>query len=192
MQATLVDSLRAQLPQIRARWETLLHAEPVTTPLANPGAMVHLIDWTLDEIFLGLTRASSRRRPGRRSSHLDHRHECPCGRNPLLAHFAAGEQALQEALVLVQAALPSLCAIERDASLEELNIVLHQIAHREIASFCGVCQHRQEHCPPNRTAMGDISATAHGGRFQKPPGPETQTRDAGREAGTFVATRKSI
>lgn len=142
MQENLVHALRSQLPQIRARWEALLHAEPVNTPLANPDALVHLLDWTMAEIFRALTTLASRRRAPRRGPLVEYRPECPCGRNPLLAYFAAGEQAMREALILAQAATPALDPIQRDASLEELNLVLHHIARREIEAFCGVCQHR--------------------------------------------------
>lgn len=149
MQELLMHSLRGQLPQIRQRWEALLHVEPVNTPLAYPDAVVHLLDWTLDEIFSALSSLSSRRRVARKTSHPGEHPECPCGRNPLLAYFAAGEQAMREALVLAQAALPVLDPVERDASLHELDHVFHQIAHREIESFCGVCQYRfAEATPP--------------------------------------------
>ena len=141
MQAELVHALRTQRPQIRARWAELLHAEPVTTPLANPDALIHLLDWSLEEVFRGLTTLASRRRAGRHES-SDYKPDCPCGRNPLLAYFAAGEQAMREALVLAQAASATLDPIERDASLHELDVVLQHIARREIEAFCGVCQHR--------------------------------------------------
>ncbi len=142
MQGSLVNALRCRSPDIRARWAALLHAEPVTTPLANPYALVHLIDWTLNEIFKSLTSHAARRRFRRRIAAATHRREC-CGLNPLLAHFAAGEQAMREGLILVQAATPSLDPLERDASLEELNQVLRAVAQHEIEAFCGVCQHRR-------------------------------------------------
>jgi len=143
MQESLVNALRFRSPHIRERWGALLHAEPVTTPLANPHALVHLIDWTLYEIFQSLRSPAARRRFGRRIASATHGREC-CGRNPLLAHFVAGEQAMREALILVQAATPSLDPIERDASLEELNQVLRDVAQHEIEAFCGVCQHRPD------------------------------------------------
>ena len=62
MQESLVRSLRSRLPDIRARWEALLHAEPVKTPLAYPDSLVHLLDWTLEEIFHGLAALPVRRR----------------------------------------------------------------------------------------------------------------------------------
>jgi hypothetical protein len=143
MQETLVQALRSQLPHIREQWEALLHAEPVKTPLAYPDSLVHLLDWTLEEIFHGLVALPDRRRVSRNAHLANERPTCPCGRNPLLTYFAAGEQAMREALVLAQVALPSLDPIERDAALEELDLVFHQIARREIESFCGVCQYRE-------------------------------------------------
>ncbi len=114
MQAELLAALRARRVEIRARWAELLRVEPVNTPLAQPDALAHLIDWTLEEIFRGLLHAT----PRRRHSNVVQGHfrpECPCGRNPLLAYFAIAEQALQEALILVQASLPHLDPLERDA-----------------------------------------------------------------------------
>ena len=141
MQETWVNALRFRSPQIRARWETLLHVEPVTTPLANPDALAHLIVWTLGEIFQNLSTQSPRRRFGRCPAGVTHGCHC-CGRNPFLAYFSAGQQAMREALILVQAATPDLDPIERDVALMELNLVLDHIARREIEAFCGVCQHR--------------------------------------------------
>lgn len=149
MPEALMNALRCQSPHIHARWAELLHVEPVATPLANPDALVHLIDWTLNEIFQSLVSQSSHRRFRRRIASATHDHEC-CGRNPLLTYFSAGEQAMREALILVQAATPSLDPMERDASLEELNIVLDYIARREIQAFCGVCQHRCTETPAPR------------------------------------------
>jgi hypothetical protein len=142
MQETLVSALRARRPQVRCRWEALLRVEPVGSPLGHPDALVHLIDWTLDEIFAGLTNPLSCHRASRTRFNADEPAHCPCGRNPLLAYFAAGEQAMHEALVLTQAASNGLDPVERDAAFSELNLLLRQIARREIEAFCGVCQFR--------------------------------------------------
>lgn len=151
MQETLVSALRAQRPHVRSHWEALLRVEPVGSPLGHPDALVHLIDWTLDEIFTAIANPLARHRSGHNRVHAEEPPHCPCGRNPLLAYFAAGEQAMHEALVLSQASTANLDPLERDASFHELNIVLQQISRREIDAFCGVCQFRER---------GDHAATA--------------------------------
>ncbi len=143
MQDTLVAALRAQRSQIREHWEALLRVEPVATPLGHPDSLVHMLDWTLDEIFAGLANPLGRHRVGRARIGHESAPPCPCGRNPLLAYFAAGGQAMRQALVLVQAGLAGLDPIERDAAFYELNLILQQISRREIEAFCGVCQFRR-------------------------------------------------
>lgn len=138
-----MTALRARRPAIRAHWEALLRTEPVLTPLGNPDALVHLIDWTLDEIFAAASNPLVRCRIGATRFAPGEQPECPCGRNPLLAYFDAGEQAMHEALILAQAASAPLDPLQRDASFEELNLVFQQISRREIEAFCGVCQYRQ-------------------------------------------------
>lgn len=156
MHSDLLGALRGRQPEIRARWAELLRVEPVNTPLAHPDALAHLIDWTLNEIFRALATGGPRRRASHPEAGPANRLLCVCGRNPLLTYFDAAGQVLREALILAQAISPMLDPIERDASLEELNLVLTRIARREIESFCGVCQHRlksagQPRCP----AMAD-------------------------------------
>jgi hypothetical protein len=152
MQTGLLVELRAREAEIHGRWAELLRIEPVNTPLAHPDALAHLIDWTLAEIFRELATASRRRRTTHHHASTPNRSLCACGRNPLLAYFEAAGQALREALILAQATHPTLDPVERDASLEELNLILNDVARREIEAFCGVCQHRlktneQTHCP---------------------------------------------
>src|SRR4051794_41034503 len=98
MQDALLQSLRSQSSQIHERWDALLRVEPVQTPLGSPGALSHLINWTLEEIFRELTTLSHRRQASRRGAVSDPRPACPCGRNPLLGYFTAGEQVMREAL----------------------------------------------------------------------------------------------
>ena len=175
MQENLVRALRSRLPQIREQWETLLHVEPVQTPLAYPAALTHLLDWTLEEIFQALETLPPRRRVSRKATAPKERLVCPCGRNPLLSYFKAGEQAMRDALVVAQVALPSLDPIERDAALEELDLVVHQIARREIESFCGVCQFRESQSPmitghsPDDSALAPALTTARLSFAQEPP-----------------------
>ena len=138
MEASLLHEFRCRRLQIRARWESLLRAEPVTTPLALPDALVYLMEGTLNEILTALEHPTAESVPV-------HGHEpssgC-CGQNPFLCYFAAGEQAILEGLVLAQAASTPLDPDERDSSLAELEGVLEHISRREIEAFCGVCQFR--------------------------------------------------
>jgi hypothetical protein len=178
MQDALLHSLRAQSSQIRERWDALLHIEPVHTPLGYPGALSHLIDWTLEEIFRGLATLSHRRHASRRGAVVEPRPACPCGRNPLLGYFTAGEQVMREALVLAQAATTGLDPVERDASLHELDLVFHHIARREIDAFCGVCQYRNdaEHCRPKPVAS-PVESVACSALAEQPAETRAQRRD---------------
>jgi hypothetical protein len=141
MQASLLHALQSRRFSIRSRWEALLRAEPVTTPLGLPDTLVHLIDVTLGQVFSTLEHP-----PRRPPAHLNGKNPeeppCPCGRNPLLAYFIAGDQAMREGLILAQAASAPLDPVERDTSLEELNAAIHRISRSEIEAFCGVCQFR--------------------------------------------------
>lgn len=145
MQADLIAALAARRPGIRMRWEALLRANRACSPLADPDALVHLIDWTLAEFERAVRGLPTRRRALRPLGRAEL--DCPCGHNPLLVYFAAGEQALQESLVLAQADRPGLNALQRDAELHELNLALRHIARREISSFCALCQLRGRECP---------------------------------------------
>ena len=142
MQASLLRELHARRFSIHARWEDLLRAEPVTTPLGLPDTLVHLIEATLDDIFAAFDHQSKRAWTNSSRAVANGRPVCPCGRNPLLAYFTAAEQALREGLILAQAACAPLDHHERDGSLEELDAVFEQIAQREIEAFCGLCQFR--------------------------------------------------
>ena len=152
MQDEFVRALIARRRDIHARWEVLLRIERVNTPLANPDALVFMIDWTLDEVFSALRNPSARRRNGRDAAA---RAECPCGRNPLLVYFAAGEQALEEALVLGQAEAPALNPDDRDSAFATLKCVMREISRREIEAFCASCQYR------THTATAATAAAHH-------------------------------
>ena len=160
MQEELLQGLDAQRRRIHARWEALLRTERVNTPLAYPDSLVHLIEWTLDQVFTALRAPNSRRRAERAHIHAAARPDCPCGRNPLLAFFLAGEQALLEALVLEQASRLSIDPVERDTALAELYHAIRGIARREIEAFCSVCQHR--HHEPCETHAQAASAPQAG------------------------------
>jgi hypothetical protein len=161
MQEALVHALRARRPKIRAHWEALLRAEPVASPLGHPDALIHLLDWTLDEIFVMLANPLAQHCAGGTYYTSNDRSECPCGRNPLLAYFAAGEQAMREALILAQAASTPLDSRDRDASFGDLNLVLQQISRREIRAFCGVCQFRSSRPEPHQAIAHDKLTGLH-------------------------------
>jgi hypothetical protein len=167
MQEEFLHALCARRSEIRSRWEALLRIERVNTPLANPAALVFMLDWSLDQIFARLGRMRGHRRSTRHAVSPAHRFHCPCGRNPYLAYFEAGNQALVEALVLAQAARPGLDSDERDLALADLKVCLHEISQREIEAFCGVCQYRTEshHCEATSTAArataDQITAVPH-------------------------------
>ena len=154
MQDELVRALKARRAEIHARWEALLRIEKVNTPLANPDALVFMINWTLDECFATLRPLHARRKHG--EAHVA-KPECPCGRNPLLAYFAAGEQAIEEALILEQASASTLDPAQRDAAFLELKLTVREIARREIEAFCSVCQFRDA---PRSEAARATHATA--------------------------------
>jgi hypothetical protein len=144
MQELWVHALEARRGDVRTRWEDLLRTERVNTPLANPDALVHLIDSTLAEIFSALMHPAARRKVVHAADFSAVRAKCVCGRNPYLTYFVAGEQALLEALVLAQAEGPPLDPAARDAAVQELYGVMRASARREIESFCSLCQYRSE------------------------------------------------
>ena len=141
MQTYLLAELRAREKDIHQRWLKLLRVEPVLTPLGHPDTLAHLIDWTVAEVFRDLAAGAHRRHAELGHVGAPYRSLCVCGRNPLLAYFDAASQVLREALILTQASIACLDPVERDASLEELNLVLDHVSRREIEAFCGVCQH---------------------------------------------------
>jgi hypothetical protein len=142
VQRHVIKALSSRRHSIHRRWEELLLLERADTPLANPAALVHLIEWTLDRIFEALRsrKAYLVGAPSRRVSAL--RAHCACGHNPFIKHFVACEQALLEALVLIQAEDPPPDPARRDTSVAELYLVIHEIARREVDSLCSVCRNR--------------------------------------------------
>lgn len=159
MQDELVRALRARRAEIHARWEALLRIERVNTPLANPDALVFMIDWTLDECFATLRPPQVRRKNGIPTP-LGGKVDCPCGRNPLLAYFSAGEQAIEEALILEQARASILDPTQRDDAFAELKYTVREIARREVEAFCSVCQFRE--LPRTDAIPAPRVAAAHG------------------------------
>ncbi len=113
-----------------------MRVEAVATPLANPDTLVFGINESLGEFFTLLRQPMPEK--------LEPEVECVCGRNPLLAYYRAGEQAMLEALILVQAEMPKLNPVERDEAFAKLKHVVNAVARREIGAISGVCQQRDE------------------------------------------------
>ena len=156
MHLEILRNLMSGRRVVRDTWERLLRLERTTSPLAHPDALVHLVDPTLDEIFRHLLLRTPRVEPTRAPTPY-----CPCGRNPLLAFYYAGKQALREALVRTEAGLPGLTGPARDEALNSLDEVFDQIARREIESFCAVCQFRTRGHPEPAEAAGKHGPHGH-------------------------------
>jgi len=126
---SVLEQLR---PLIKQRWETLLRAEPVVSPLANPDTLVYRMDETLDQLASALRTRSFR-------IWLKHhpvlfmplRDNCACRLNPLLAYYTSGDTALRET------AAPAL-----GNALPETLLLYHGLAQREIEALCGACCQR--------------------------------------------------
>jgi hypothetical protein len=146
MQTEILTALFAREAEVRVQWYRLLRLEPVSSPLAQPDTLVHLMASTLAEFFAAVPAwvpgAAAESTAGCAVP------ACPCGRNPYLAYFATGRQALREALVVAQADTAGLTAAARDASLRCVEEVFGAIARREIALFCSLCRLRTLAHPP--------------------------------------------
>ncbi len=143
MQAEFIRTLQAGRKQICARWEAFLRIERVNSPLANPDTLVYLFDQTLDEVFERLGDSVPRRSFARLNQVSD--------KNPFVAYYRAGEQALLEALIHTQAKSSTLDSSSRDTDLAKLKLVLGTIARREILAWEGICR-REKGARPNATS----------------------------------------
>ena len=150
MQGKIIKALQGRRAQIRARWEALLRIEKVTTPLANPDTLVFGLDHSLDEIFAAL-----RQPPPLKPETAPTKADDP---SPWRAYFRAGEQALLESLVLLQAEMDSLDPAARDTSFGNLKTVINNLTQREIGAWAGICQQTAR---PRRARQSKKPATAH-------------------------------
>jgi hypothetical protein len=121
----------------------LLRRERATSPLAHPDTLVYLIDPTLDEVLRRLGRKPAGT-PAQAPHYAAIRAKCGCGRNPLLAFFLAGEQAMLEAAILAQAEKPALDPLRPTVDIAEIYCEFRDLANREVEALCGVCQHHNE------------------------------------------------
>jgi hypothetical protein len=156
MHDSFLRALQTQRPQLRRRWEELLRAERVTSGMANPDSLIYLMDWTLEQLMNEL-RQSHYRRHLTDNGRPSERQRCVCGMNPLLAYFSAAEQAVIEILFLDSGELSQLSSLERSASLEDLKSALHEVARRDIESFCAVCQSRERQAKKNSNKALEVA-----------------------------------
>ena len=150
MQEYWIEALGSRRSEIRRRWEALLFLEFADSPLAHPENLVHLIDWTFDEVLAELRRRKTSRRSEAHPPEISKvRAGCHCGHNPLFNLFVAGEQALLEALIELQASNPSTDPLHRSTAVAELYVAIRAIAMREFDLLCSLCVGRPQ---PRRTA----------------------------------------
>ena len=141
-----LSSLQAHRPTLSKKWEARLRAAPVTSPLANPDSLVHLMEWTLDQVFRELAAHHPRRKTPRPP-----RPPCPCGLNPLIAYFSTAKVSLHEALETCAGGRP----IE-PTDAEAMEQALEIVARRELETFCALCLHndqRNRHEPHPHAAV---------------------------------------
>ena len=136
-----MQSVRRRRAAICKRWDVLLRLERVSSPLANPDTLVHLIPSTLDQI-LALAET-----PPHCDSTMTHAvglklPSCDCGNNPYLAFYIAGEQAIVEAVVWSQSESPDRA---RESEVASVISAARTYATDEIEAFCGMCMHRSRH-----------------------------------------------
>ena len=144
----LLEGLR---PLIKQRWEALLRAEPVVSPLSSPDALVYMMDETLDQVAAAMrtrsVRAWLRRNPALIAPLRD---RCVCGLNPLLAYYITGRVAL--------------CAVAEEKlgpAFTEVILFYHSIAQKDIEALCGVCCHQgSAACAQRELAMETVRHAA--------------------------------
>ncbi len=132
MEESAISVLEQLRPLIKQRWETLLRAEPVVSPLANPDTLVFRMDETLNQLASALRTRSFRvwlkHHP---VLFMPRRDNCACRLNPLLAYYTSGDTALRE-----------VAAQALGNALPETLLLYHGLAQREIEALCGACCQR--------------------------------------------------
>jgi hypothetical protein len=122
--------LLAHRATLHSQWAARLRAAPVTSPLAHPDTLVHLMDRTLDQIFHELQHPTARRRQSSLPKGF-----CGCGQNPLIAYFDTAFLAFETTLAQCADETP----VSRD-DVDDVKRVLTRLARSEIMTFCGLCR----------------------------------------------------
>jgi len=139
MLPVFADELQERRPAIKDAWERRLRRESVTSPLANPDTLVMMMERTLDELFATLASSHLHGHEHRTRSTRD-RTGCLCGLNPLLAYFRTLASTLC-ALGATDGKSFGVLSPDSVAQCLEFTLeTLREIARRDIAAFCSVCQ----------------------------------------------------
>jgi len=147
----LTSAIRSQRASLCARWESLLRAESPNTPLANPEILVFKIPEACGEILDRMALPSGEAREETSEPY------CACGLNPLLGFFAAGEQAMEEAMLRAIHTVPHMTMADQSHAMGELHQILRALKGKEIAMLCSVCQLR--HVAPYATTEAQALST---------------------------------
>jgi hypothetical protein len=138
MPCELFAQLRARKSAIEHHWRQLLAIEPVSSPLANPEALQYLIPETFDRIMNKADQLTGK--PITAEKARAELPKCDCGNNPYRAFFIAGEQAVLEAAVMLQAEMNP--KVRNVSAATVLLLAVHRIARTEIDTFCAACVRR--------------------------------------------------
>lgn len=141
MSPAVLNGLRSRRAGVATCWEHLLRLEKPAGPLAEPDLLARLIPHSLHQIMEFADAYHGRPLTLRDSRSLKLPH-CACGRNPFRAYYAAGEQAMLEAVILLHRELPSQDRAETD--LAEAVRATRLAARADIESFCGLCVLKSE------------------------------------------------
>ena len=160
MHASNLDGLREARTLLRARWESLLRAQPVHSPMGHPDTLMHLMDWTIDDVFdrLRRGRSPSKSRSGQLRPPLEVVNRCACGANPLLCYFSTIRRAFLDWAEQDSFPFARLALQEREGCIFEFLHTLETVTEREIQNFCAVCQQGRRKQPCGASSIsGDIS-----------------------------------
>lgn len=140
----VISLIEQHRSKIKRRWESLLRAQPVASPLASPDTLVFLMDQTLDQLCSAghcrSVKAWLRRNPALLAPL---RNQCACGINPLLAYYATGLLALRE-----------VARADLSDAYDEVALFYHGIAQKDIEALCGLCRNKnEEHCSQPQIAL---------------------------------------
>lgn len=132
MLSRFIAVLRERKLHLKSEWVMRLCREPVSSALAEPAIMAHLMDETLEQFYSLLRRSPDPRWLRTHPPSLPAAAaECRCGLNPLLAYFATGQTSVDTTLDAAG------MADERERG--RMTLLWHFLAQREIQMLCATC-----------------------------------------------------